>query len=134
MEAHTSNIGGEHVIDHTKHAFESGGDAGDYALIHEGRDRDRNVSDHDDETEGPGWNPSHSRANSTASTHPASYVAPPAVIVPPGHDVVYDDDYERNLAREGGADGRSRSVGSGSYDAGRVGFPEGDYAYTQAGR
>jgi len=45
----------------------------------------------------------------------------------------YDDDYERQMARNGETD-RSRSVGSGSYDAGRVGFPDGDYAYTGAGK
>lgn len=45
----------------------------------------------------------------------------------------YDENYERQQARVGEAD-RSRSVGSGSYDAGRVGFPDGDYSYTGAGR
>ncbi|KAI5787735.1 hypothetical protein DFH27DRAFT_528161 [Peziza echinospora] len=50
-----------------------------------------------------------------------------------GSSDIYDDDYERHMARQGEGD-RSRSVGSGSYDVGRVGFPEGDYTYSQAGK
>lgn len=96
-------IGGEQVVEHTKHAFEEDDpQVGDYALIADG--------DRTHETQTP----------YSMSTTPHSATQ-------------YDDDYERQLARAGEAD-RSRSVGSGSYDAGRVGFPDGDYAYTGAGR
>ncbi|KAF8463093.1 hypothetical protein BDZ91DRAFT_796598 [Kalaharituber pfeilii] len=96
-EAHSAQIGGEQVTEHTKHAFgDDDGTGGDYALIAE-----------EDRTH---QNPSIVHSTLTGEQY-------------------YDADYERQMAREGEAQ-RSRSVGSGSYDAGRVGFPDGDYSYT----
>jgi len=98
-EAHSGQIGGEQVIEHTKHAFgDDESQGGDYALVAE-----------DDRM----------RQNTPYGGH--------------GRDSVYDEDYERQLARDG-EDQRSKSVGSGSYDVGRVGFPDGDYTYTAAGK
>ena len=102
-EAHSAQIGGEQVTEHTKQAFGEDNPQGvDYALI---SDEER----------------SHN-SNTPYSTHSMSQGASQ-----------YDDDYERQMARDGEAN-RSRSVGSGGYDAGRVGFPDGDYSYTGAGR
>lgn len=102
-EAHSAQIGGEQVTEHTKQAFGEDDPQGvDYALIN---DEERSRS-----------------SNTPYSAQSMSQGASQ-----------YDDDYERQMARDGEGH-RSRSVGSGSYDAGRVGFPDGDYAYTGAGR
>jgi len=86
-EAQNSQIAGEQVTEHTKHAFgEEESQGVDYALI--------------------GDEAQH------------------------GH---YEDAYNRQMAREG-EENRSRSAGSGSYDTGSVGFPKGDYSYTEAGK
>lgn len=101
-EAHSAQIGGEQVTEHTKHAFgEDDAQGGDYALIGE-----NGQAGHSDRGYG----------NAAQS-----------------NNGVYDENYERQMAREGEGQ-RSRSVGSGSYETGRVGFPDGDYDYTPAGR
>lgn len=102
-EAHNGQIGGEQVTEHTKHAFGEDDPQGGDYALINDEERAHN-------------------SQTPYSTHS----------MPQGASQ-YDDDYERQMARDGEGN-RSRSVGSGSYDAGRVGFPEGDYSYTGAGR
>jgi len=103
-EAHNGQIGGEQVTEHTKHAFGEDDPHGGDYAL---------IGDEE----------SRSHNNQTPYSQDSTVHG----------DSQYDENYERQMARDGEGN-RSQSVGSGSYDAGRVGFPDGDYSYTGAGR